>query len=1237
MLRLYKPKGDSEICYYIQGENISSQDVKILGWLLDYPDKISHFGDSPAFEVGPRMNWISPWSSTVQSILQNCGVTNITRVEKSTRSLEPFEYDEMTEEIYPQPLERFGTSDEMKDYSLVEVEIGHLRDMSEIHGFGWDEEDIKNLEELFSDRLPRVIELFDLAQSNSEHCRHHFFRGKLVIDGVPHPHSLFDLVKRPYNLTKHAKIAFCDDASAIEGSPGNLPIHSFASEFDTVFQKDNLTNHIKSPFQHCFQDHKAHPTFTAETHNFPTGISPYSGAMTGVGGRQRDNHSVGRGGDLLAGTAGYCVGKLGGSTWNSCGSKSKMASPLKILIEASNGVSDYGNRVGEPLIQGFMREWHSWVKPILFSGGVGQIWGDYGHRPNLRKGFPVAKLGGPAYRIGVGGGSASSRTDMREGDENAVQRGDPLMNQKVGRVIQTCMRFTQNPIAAISDQGAGGNANVLKELVSPLGAEINLDKIIKGDETLTPLEVWIAEYQEAYAVVVKDPIILAQICEREGVPFCIIGEITDTGRIIVKSDGEIIVDLDLQKTVENVPRKTYYLKTEKNETTTSFKCPKMRPREARRYTHRVMRYKLHGENIYIPHVDDDRTILDLWENVVKLPSVGSKRFLTVKVDRSVGGLVAQQQCVGPFYTPLSNVAVTAQEFYNVNSGIATSIGEKPLLSLIDPRRMARMTVAEALTNLVWAKVELNKVNCSGNWMWPDKDADLVDAVEALSDMLVEVGVTLDGGKDSLSMEANGVKAPGSLVVSCYANCVHGLRDIITPVLTLEANNIYLLTLGTHKARMGGSALAQVCGHVGDECPDVESPRALRELFNYIQSIRNQIVCGHDRSDGGLITCLAEMCIAGNCPMSVDIGSDYRSVDDPVSFLFNEEVGIVIGTKEALDLEKVPFGVTVQRLGQPENITNGMTVWNYDEIVFNLKISTVRYLWEKTSFKLDAKQSNPDTVKQEQDSIHTRKNPEYTVTFPFYTQSWKKKFKGAPRVAILRSKGTNDHRGMAAAFDYVGFETWDVHTNDLKKNPGMLKEFRGLIFPGGFSFGDSLGSGRGFAALLKFNDEIQEELGKFYSRGYTFSLGVCNGFQVMTHLNIFGPNTKLLPNISGRFESRCVSVKIWDNGNIFFKGMGGSVLPIICSHAEGRFVSDNNTSYSVVMEYANDDGVPTSEYPFSPNGSRVAGIVSPNGRHLACMPHPDRYFLPWQLFYNPHNWKQSPWLRVFQNIREWCEK
>jgi phosphoribosylformylglycinamidine synthase len=1206
MLRLYKPIKDKEICYYIEAEDLSPRDVMILGWLLDFPAKMSVLGEQKVFEVGPRLSWVSPWSSTVHSILRNCGVLSITRIEKSTRSLVPFEYDKMTEEIYDTPLERFGGTVETKDPSCREMNVVEA---NREYKLGLDKEDICSLQYLFQDRLPRLIELYDLTQSNSEHCRHHFFRGELVIDGVEMRHSLFDLVKRPYKVYKDGGtvVAFCDNSSAIDSNAVN---------------RITASKPLKVESQHF------HPTFTAETHNFPTGICPRAGAMTGVGGRQRDNQSIGCGGELLAGTAGYCVGNLDED------GKGGMASPLKILIEASNGVSDYGNKVGEPLIQGFLRMFRQgqrgWVKPILFSGGVGQVRAEQVMKKERYRGLMIAKLGGPAYRIGMGGGAASSRAEVREDDFNAVQRGDPLMNQKVGRVIRYCTQFTDNPIISISDQGAGGNANVLKELVSPLGAEIDLDLLITGDETMTPLELWIAEYQESHAVLTNNPVFLESVCKDEGVPFCVIGKITDTGRMVVKYHGDVVVDLDLEKTVENVPKKTFRMVRRKKDLS-----PFDHPRQIPLYVRRQQTWCMELDDDEKHFVDlpvRDPIIMDLWKKVVKLPSVASKRFLTVKVDRSVGGLVVQQQCVGPLHTPLANVAVTAQEFYRgvcgVGSGIATSIGEKPLLSLIDPRRMARMAVAEALTNMVWADVDLDEINCSGNWMWPEKNADLVDAAEALSDILIDLDVVLDGGKDSLSMKAGDVEAPGSLVVSCYTS-VHNF-NVINPVMTLEANHIYLLTLGSHKARMGGSALAQVCGQIGDDCPDVDSPRALKALFNYVQFIRDEIVCGHDRSDGGLLTCLIEMCLAGNCGMNVWIDDDYL-VHDPVSYLFNEEVGVVIGTREELDLGGVPFDVSVQRLGQPNHIDDKKFILsNSFDCLIEEKITDLRDLWEETSFELDMYQSNPVTVQQEKEGMKNRKNPKYNVTFPMERKKWKSK----PRVVVLRAEGTNGHREMAAAFYYTRFEVWDVHTTELKKDPTLLRNCHGLVFPGGFSFSDALGAGRGAAGLLRFNSEIQEELGRFYSRGDTFSIGVCNGFQIMVNMNTFGPDMLLTHNVSGRFESRCVSVRIMDDDNIFFKDMKDSVLPVWSAHAEGKF--ETKSVVRVAVEYANDDGEPTDVYPFSPNGGQTAGIVSLNGRHLGMMPHPERCFLPWQLPWNPEGWKTSPWSKMFQNIREWCD-
>ncbi|KAL0341376.1 UNVERIFIED_CONTAM: putative phosphoribosylformylglycinamidine synthase, chloroplastic/mitochondrial [Sesamum radiatum] len=900
-------------------------------------------------------------------------------------------HDRMTECIYNQKLTSFETNvvpEEVRYIPVMEKGRKALEEINEEMGLAFDEQDLKYYTKLFMDdiqRNPTNVELFDIAQSNSEHSRHWFFTG----------------------LT--------------------CPLDMSARDLDILF--------------------------TAETHNFPCAVAPYPGAETGAGGRIRDTHATGRGSFVVASTAGYCVGNLNveGSyaPWEdpTFTYPANLASPLQILIDASNGASDYGNKFGEPLIQG---------------------------EPEI--GMLVVKIGGPAYRIGMGGGAASSMVSGQndaELDFNAVQRGDAEMAQKLYRVVRACVEMGEkNPIISIHDQGAGGTE---------------------------PLDI-------------------------------------------------------------------------------------------------------------APGI----TVMDSLKRVLRLPSVASKRFLTTKVDRCVTGLVAQQQTVGPLQITLSDVAVIAQSYTDITGG-ACSIGEQPIKGLLDPKAMARLAVGEALTNLVWAKItSLSDVKASGNWMYAAKldgeGAAMYDAAIALSEAMIELGIAIDGGKDSLSMAAHAsgevVKAPGNLVISTYVTCPD-ITKTVTPDLKLGDDGLLLhIDLAKGKRRLGGSALAQVFDQVGDECPDLDDVSYLKRVFNAVQNLIEEelISAGHDISDGGLLT------------------------------LFAEELGLI------LEID----GIT--------HLTE--------------ETSVLRDLWEETSFQLKKFQRLASCVELERKGLRNRHEPSWVLTFtPIYTDEKYMTATSKPKVAIIREEGSNGDREMSGAFYAAGFEPWDITMSDLLNGAISLHEFRGIAFVGGFSYADVLDSAKGWAASIRFNKPLLKQFQEFYERPDTFSLGVCNGCQLMALLGwVPGPNVggvlgdngdpsqpRFIHNESGRFECRFTSVKIEKSPALMFKGMEGSTLGVWAAHGEGRaYFPDDNVFNTILksdlapVKYCDDNGNPTEVYPFNLNGSPlgVAAICSPDGRHLAMMPHPERCFLMWQYPWYPKNWNvekkgPSPWLRMFQNAREWC--
>ncbi|CAH1103754.1 unnamed protein product, partial [Psylliodes chrysocephalus] len=1009
---------------------------------------------------------------------------------------------------------------------------------------------------------------------------------------------------------------------------------------------------------------ESHLIFTAETHNFPTGVAPFSGATTGTGGRIRDVQSVGRGGYCIAGTAGYSVGNLQipgyDLPWEdkSFTYPSNFAPPLEILVEASNGASDYGNKFGEPLLCGFVRtfglndasgERKEWIKPIMFSGGIGSMEADMTEKLKPEPGHQIIKIGGPVYRIGVGGGSASSvevqGDNKEELDFNAVQRGDAEMENKLNRVVRACLELgPKNPIVSIHDQGAGGNGNVLKELVEPVGGVIYADRFELGDPTINVLELWGAEYQENNALLCKkkDVDLLKSICKRERCPVNFVGEVTGTGKVVLALDESMKVtpfNLELDHVLGKMPQKVFKLERK--------------------------------STLYKPiELPKALSIYQSLERVLRLPSVGSKRYLTNKVDRCVTGLVAQQQCVGPLHTPLADVAVTAISHFGYE-GIASSIGEQPIKGLVNTAAGARMTVAEALSNLVFAGItELRDVKCSGNWMWaaklPGEGAALFDACKAMCDLMSQLGIAIDGGKDSLSMAArvgkDTIKAPGTLVVSTYAPCPD-VRRVVTPNFKAPSMGkqgiILFVDLSLGDSRLGGSALAQTFGQLGEESPDVHNATDLINAFNATQQLvkDGSILAGHDVSDGGLIVCLLEMCFAGICGMEVEV--QHRQ-GKPLNILFAEEVGWVLEViegdvghcMEVFKSHNVPVFTIGKTVGYGVKSKFGVIVNN---ACLESSVLPLMKMWEETSYRLELHQTIKSCADSEFQSLQNRTGPKYVLTFdPDDDKHIKDEL--VP-VAVIREEGTNGDREMAAALIRAGFKVWDITMQDLVTGVATLDRFRGVIFPGGFSYADVLGSAKGWAASIIFNDQIREQFNKFFSRRDTFSFGTCNGCQLMALIGWIGspitqgqkPDIMLEHNLSERFECRWSTIKIENSKAIMLKDMEGSIFGVWCSHGEGRFVFKDDTIYSqlvddnlVALRYTDDNGEPTETYPMNPNGSieGLAGVCSSDGRHLAMMPHPERCVQPFQCAYLPQSWihfKKSPWEKMFRNAYEWCRK
>jgi phosphoribosylformylglycinamidine synthase len=1253
-----------EYCFNVEtSESLTAGELAVLkqlltdGFVTDRLSDVSSInGGREVVEVGPRMNFATAFSTNLVAICHSCGLEKVVRIERSRRHVLPSEidkanfisghHDRMTECFYPESLETFRSG--ILHEAVFEIPL--LQNgpdaLLEVPGLAMDEWDRNLYYEYFvkeEGRNPTIVEIRDLDNANSEHSRHGYFKGKQSINGFIMPETLMDIVKSTLAANpRNSVITFKDNSSGIKGYDCWTIIPEQSGQ-PSPFREKRVTYHI---------------IFTAETHNFPSGVAPFPGAETGTGGRIRDIQATGRGGLVVAGSAGYCVARLlipgYDLPWEDGMSvcPSSLASPLIIEIGTSDGASDYGNKFGEPIILGFTRSFDqrlpdgkrwAFIKPIMFTGGIGQIDARHVEKGEAEKGMLIVQVGGPAYGIGVGGGSASSKL-QGENDEtldfNAVQRGDGEMEQKMNRVIRACIEMGENnPIVSVHDQGAGGPANVLKELVEKAGGKIELRRIRLGDPTLSVLKIWIAEYQERCGFLIK-PERLAEfqaICEREKVNCEVLGEVTGDGRFVVhdKLDDSTPVNLSLEKVLGNMPQKTF-----KDEII----ARSLKPLE----------------------FPDGLSVEDALFRVLHNLAVGSKRFLTSKVDRSVTGLIAQQQCCGPLQLTVGDVGVIAQSHFGL-TGAATSIGEQPIKMLVNPPAGARMAVGEALTNIVWAKISgLQDIKCSANWMWapklPGEGAALYEAVCAMRDLMIQLGIAVDGGKDSLSMATKVgdeiVKSPRQLVTSAYAT-MPDITKVVTPDIKRPGQSeLVFIDLSLGKARLGGSILAQVYGQVGNESPDVDEPEMLKNAFLAIQQLisENLILAGHDVSDGGTITTFLEMAFAGNCGLNICM----EGLQTPLEKFFAEELGVVVecdykDTEEVLRILK-SYSLPAAVVGETIADKNIYVSYNSKDVL-DCGMEILRQWWEETSYQIERIQKNPDCADEERKNIFDRKGPTYVVPFkPKPTPAHIIEAAEKPNVAILREEGSNGDREMTSAFYQAGFTPWDVTMTDLLSGRITLERFRGLVAVGGFSYADVPESAKGWAATIRFNERLSKMFDEFYNRPDTFSLGVCNGCQLFALLGWVPwrgipdeQQPRFVQNVSGRFESRWVTVKIQPSPAIMLKGMEESVLGVWVAHGEGRLHFPEDSLLTDVMmkelipvTFVDDNGEVTGRYPFNPNGSPsgIAGLCTKDGRHLAMMPHPERAFLKWQWPWLPREqdeqWKASPWMQMFQNAREWCD-
>jgi len=1272
-MQFYRPlnEGVSELCFNVETTQIlTGKELETLKWVLSEtfePAKLSSIsslaGEGKVIEVGPRLNVATPFNTNALSILKSCGLDGkISRLEVSRRFVgieAPF--DRMTECIYPEPLKTFSTGQVPEEVYEVDLLKKGLAAFDEIEGLSMDDRDKQAYYDYFvgrCNRNPTIVEIMDLNNANSEHSRHGYFKGKQVINGEEMSETLMEIVKSTLDANpSNSLVAFRDNSSVIEGFDCWTLIPVNPGKASRLYEE--LVSY--------------HFLFTAETHNFPTGVAPFPGAQTGTGGRIRDVQATGRGGLVIAGTAGYAVGNLLLDNYQLPWEQAdlpypnSLASSKDILIFGSNGTTRYGNEFGEPVIQGFVRAGASflpdgtryeWLKPILFTGGIGQMNDCDLEKKDAEKGMIIVEIGGPAYRIGFGGGAASSLMqgeNSAELDFNAVQRGDAEMEQKMNRVVRACIEMEDNnPIVSIHDQGAGGPANVLKELVEHAGGKIDIRKINSGDPTLSVLEIWVCEFQERNGLLVKpeDLEILTEICEREKVSIEILGEVTGDGIFTVSDSLKLEgnpVEMELRAVLGGMPQKTF---------TSEDISPKLKP-------------------VLIP---PDASLLDILKRVLMLPSIGSKRFLTNKGDRSVTGLIAQQQCCGWPQLTVADFAIVAQShFPGLNdkySGAVTTIGEQPIKMLVNPEAGARMAVAEPITNLAGAKIpSIELIKCSANWMaapkLPGEGARMYRAAVAMRDFMIKLGIAVDGGKDSLSMatkvdyplegEEKIIKSPMELVISAYAPMSDITKKVTPDIKCPGKSRIFRIDVSGNIRRLGGSAVAQAYGQLGDNCPDVDG-EGLVNAFNAIQELveKDLILSCHDISDGGMIVSLLEMLFSGNCGFNGEIDVADKMI---VPELFAEEVGWLVEylpeNEEEIFRELIKKdGYICKHLGKTtvdpfvklNNASNSQKLISID--MYHL-----RNQWEMTSFQLDRLQCNPQCVEQEELNVYQRESCPYTLSFePVVISTEVLNQEDKPKVAIIREEGSNGDREMASYFAQAGFEAWDVNMYDLVNKKVDLADFRGVAFVGGFSYADVLDSAKGWAATILFNEDLKKVFDDFYYREDTFSISVCNGCQ-LTALLGWAPfkdlsdvkKARFIKNTSGRFESRFSTVKILKSNAIMLQGMEDSVLGIWLAHGEGRLYADDSlvktiNDYNLApIRYVDDEGVITEEYPFNPNGSPlgIASICDLSGRHLAMMPHPERTFLKWQWAYMPERWKQelkaSPWMKMTQNAYNWCMK
>ena len=1233
------------------------------------------------FFVTPRIGTISPWSSKATDIAWNCGLSAVERIERGiafhvelpagadSNHVAALIHDRMTETV----LGRFEDAAELfrhfapKALSTVDLLAGGRAALVEANvrlGLALSDDEIDYLIEIFVNRArrnPTDVELMMFAQANSEHCRHKIFNASWVVDGEARKESLFGMIRETHAAHPAGNVVvYSDNSSVFEGAE----VGRFYPRADGAYAWSEELTHILAK---------------VETHNHPTAISPFPGAATGSGGEIRDEGSTGRGSKPKAGLCGFTVSNLylpgAEQPWETpmaaYGRPARIASALEIMRDGPIGAAAFNNEFGRPNLTGYFRTYEQQVgagedalvrgyhKPIMVAGGLGNIAADQSIKVlTFTPGTLLIQLGGPGMLIGLGGGAASSMstgTNAEDLDFASVQRGNPEMERRAQEVLDRCWQMGApktdpaqpgdgNPILSVHDVGAGGLSNALPELAhgAGCGARFELRDVNIEEPGMSPAEIWCNEAQERYVLAIPPSRLpeFTAFCERERCPFAVVGVATDDNRLTLtdRHFGNRPVDMDMEALLGKPPR----------------------------MTRDVVRLPAVTVSLELTRVE----LEDAAYRVLRLPAVADKTFLISIGDRTVGGMTARDQMVGPWQVPVADVAVTTMGF-NTTLGEAFAMGERTPVAVIDAAASGRMAVGEALTNVAAARIaKLGDVKLSANWMapagQPGEDARLFDTVRAVSDLCQKIGVSIPVGKDSLSMrtawEEAGVKkqvvSPLSLIVTAFTP-VADVRATLTPELARDAGDtdLLLIDLGAGQNRLGGSALAQVFNATGDNAPDLDEPQRLVAFFGAVQKLAGagRVLAYHDRADGGLFATVAEMGFAAHCGVTLDLATLCSSAasEDVLAALFNEELGAVLQIRRA---DRTPvmnvlreFGLEgcAHFIGTP-NRSDELRIEGTSGTLFCESRIELQRAWSETSYRMQALRDNPECAQQEYDRILDAADPGLScvptfdpaedIAAPFITSGVR------PRVAILREQGVNGHVEMAAAFDRAGFAAVDVHMSDILAGRVDFSAFQGAVACGGFSYGDVLGAGKGWAKTILFNSRARDAFSAFFARPDTFALGVCNGCQMMSALKALIPGADAWPrferNKVEQFEARFTLVELPPSSSLFFAGMEGSRMPVVVSHGEGRAEFDSAAQQAdalVAMRYVSNAGQPTELYPANPNGSPagLAGVTTLDGRFTIMMPHPERVFRSLQMSWHPAEMgEDSPWLRMFRNARRW---